>query len=73
MAIKKHKPTSPGRRFATWLQHEAVTKTEPERSLASSTEVQKQVGHTMVQLPQVRQRVATSSQRGCSRLSMSSG
>jgi large subunit ribosomal protein L2 len=33
MAIKKHKPTSPGRRFATWLQHEAVTKTEPERSL----------------------------------------
>ena len=33
MAIKKHKPTSPGRRFATWLQHEAVTKTEPEKSL----------------------------------------
>ena len=31
MAIKKHKPTSPGRRFATWLQHEAVTKTEPEK------------------------------------------
>ena len=34
----------------------------------SSTEVQKQVGQTMVQLPQVRQRSATSSQRGCSRL-----
>jgi large subunit ribosomal protein L2 len=33
MAIKKHKPTSPGRRFATWLQHEAVTKDEPEKSL----------------------------------------
>src|SRR3712207_1299585 len=33
MAIKKHKPTSPGRRFATWLQHEAVTKSEPEKSL----------------------------------------
>jgi large subunit ribosomal protein L2 len=33
MAIKKHKPTSPGRRFATWLQHEAVTRSEPEKSL----------------------------------------
>ncbi len=33
MAIKKHKPTSPGRRFATWLQHEAVTKSEPEKAL----------------------------------------
>ena len=33
MAIKKYKPTSPGRRFATYLQHEAVTKGEPERSL----------------------------------------
>src|SRR3990170_5373521 len=33
MAIKKHKPTSPGRRFATFLQHEAVTKDEPEKSL----------------------------------------
>src|SRR5215203_7563505 len=33
MAIKKHKPTSPGRRFATWLQHDAVTKAEPEKSL----------------------------------------
>ncbi len=33
MAIKKHRPTSPGRRFATWIQHEAVTKSEPEKSL----------------------------------------
>ncbi len=34
----------------------------------SSTEVQKQVGQTIVQLPHDRQRSATSSQRGCSRL-----
>ncbi len=34
--------------------------------------VQKQVGQTMVQLAQVRQRSATSSQRGCSRLRASS-
>ena len=33
MAIKKHRPTSPGRRFSTWLQHEAVTKDEPEKAL----------------------------------------
>src|SRR5215204_3038682 len=33
MAIKKYKPTSPGRRFATFLQHETVTKTEPEKAL----------------------------------------
>src|ERR671914_2482153 len=34
MAIKKYNPTSPGRRFATYLQHEAVTKgNEPEKSL----------------------------------------
>src|SRR5215213_539616 len=33
MAIKKYKPTSPGRRFATYLRHEAVTKDEPEKSL----------------------------------------
>src|ERR687889_1150972 len=34
MAIKKYKPTSPGRRFATYLQHEVVTKkNEPEKSL----------------------------------------
>ena len=32
MAIKKYKPTSPGRRFATYLQHEAVTKGTSPRS-----------------------------------------
>jgi large subunit ribosomal protein L2 len=31
--LKKYKPTSPGRRFATYLQHEAVTKSEPEKAL----------------------------------------
>ena len=46
--------------------------TSPVRSFSSSTEVQKQVGQTIVQLPQVRQRSATSSQRGCSRLASSS-
>jgi large subunit ribosomal protein L2 len=33
MAIKKHKPTSPGRRFATWSDRAEVTATEPEKSL----------------------------------------
>ena len=33
MAIKKHKPTSPGRRFATYSGREEVTKKEPEKSL----------------------------------------
>ena len=33
MAIKKHKPTSPGRRFATFSDHAEVTKKEPEKSL----------------------------------------
>jgi len=33
MAVKKHKPTSPGRRFATWNDNADVTKAEPERSL----------------------------------------
>jgi large subunit ribosomal protein L2 len=33
MAVKRHKPTSPGRRFATWLDRSEVTKTEPEKSL----------------------------------------
>ena len=42
----------------------------PARSFSSSTAVQKQVGQTIVQLPQVRQRSATSSQRGCSRLAV---
>src|ERR671911_2916990 len=33
MAVKKHKPTSPGRRFATWNDNADVTKSEPEKSL----------------------------------------
>jgi large subunit ribosomal protein L2 len=33
LAIKKQKPTSPGRRFATWVQRPEVTRTEPEKSL----------------------------------------
>jgi large subunit ribosomal protein L2 len=33
MAIRKHKPTSPGRRFATWSDHSEVTRSEPEKSL----------------------------------------
>jgi large subunit ribosomal protein L2 len=33
MAIRKHKPTSPGRRFATYSDNAEVTKSEPEKSL----------------------------------------
>ena len=33
MAVSKHKPTSPGRRFSTWPDRAEVTKTEPEKSL----------------------------------------
>lgn len=33
MAIKKFKPTSPGRRFVTVSDFEEITKTEPEKSL----------------------------------------
>jgi large subunit ribosomal protein L2 len=33
MAVKKHKPTSPGRRFATFSDNAEVTKKEPERAL----------------------------------------
>src|SRR5918992_3584709 len=33
MAIKRHKPTSPGRRFATWSDRAEVTKKEPEKAL----------------------------------------
>jgi large subunit ribosomal protein L2 len=33
MAIKKHKPVTPGRRFATWSDRPEVTKREPEKSL----------------------------------------
>src|SRR6187401_2345420 len=33
MAVRKHKPTSPGRRFATWLERAELTRSEPEKSL----------------------------------------
>jgi len=33
MAIKRHKPTSPGRRFSTWSDRAEVTKSKPEKSL----------------------------------------
>src|SRR3954454_17311478 len=33
MAIKKQKPTSPARRFATWLANENVTRSQTEKSL----------------------------------------
>jgi large subunit ribosomal protein L2 len=33
MPIKRHKPTSPGRRFATWAQNPELAKKEPERNL----------------------------------------
>jgi large subunit ribosomal protein L2 len=33
MAARKHKPTSPGRRFSTWLDHAEVTRSSPEKSL----------------------------------------
>ena len=33
MAIKKHKPTTPGRRFATWSDRAEVTRRAPEKSL----------------------------------------
>jgi large subunit ribosomal protein L2 len=33
MPLKKHKPTSPGRRFATWSDFQEITKDEPEKSL----------------------------------------
>jgi large subunit ribosomal protein L2 len=33
MALKKHKPTSPARRFATWSDQAEVTRTRPEKSL----------------------------------------
>src|SRR6476659_403875 len=35
MAIKRHRPTSPGRRFATWIVNDEVTKTTPEKSLTT--------------------------------------
>jgi large subunit ribosomal protein L2 len=33
MAVRKHKPTSPGRRFATYQDHTEVTRSSPEKSL----------------------------------------
>ncbi|MBW2726190.1 MAG: 50S ribosomal protein L2, partial [Deltaproteobacteria bacterium] len=33
MAIKSHKPTSPGRRFVTHLDFEEVTRSTPEKKL----------------------------------------
>ena len=33
MAVKRHKPTSPGRRFATWADRSELTKKAPERNL----------------------------------------
>jgi large subunit ribosomal protein L2 len=35
MAIKKHKPTSPARRFSTWVDRRELTRSEPEKSLVS--------------------------------------
>ena len=49
----------------------SATLTVPSRSEWTSVEVQKQVGQTIVQLAQARQRSATSAQRGLSSLSMS--
>ncbi len=37
MAIKKHKPTSPGRRFATYSDNAEITKKRPEKSLTEGT------------------------------------
>jgi large subunit ribosomal protein L2 len=33
MAIRKQKPTSPGRRFSTWVERSDVTRSKPEKSL----------------------------------------
>jgi large subunit ribosomal protein L2 len=33
LAVKKHKPTSPGRRFASWSDRAEVTRSRPEKSL----------------------------------------
>jgi large subunit ribosomal protein L2 len=32
--VRKHRPTTPGRRFATWAEHAEVTRKEPEKSLS---------------------------------------
>ena len=44
MALKKYKPTSPGRRFMSVSTFEEVTKTTPEKSL---TEPLKRKGDTI--------------------------
>jgi large subunit ribosomal protein L2 len=33
MPVRKHRPTTPGRRFATWADNREVTKAEPEKGL----------------------------------------
>ncbi len=33
MPVKRHKPTSPGRRFATWMVSDEITRDQPEKSL----------------------------------------
>jgi large subunit ribosomal protein L2 len=33
MPVRKHKPTTPGRRFATWADNREVTSSEPEKGL----------------------------------------
>jgi large subunit ribosomal protein L2 len=33
MAVKRHKPTSPGRRFASWSDRAEVTRSRPEKAL----------------------------------------
>jgi large subunit ribosomal protein L2 len=43
MALKKHKPTTPGRRFATWSEHAEVTRPEPEKRLTEG--LSKSGGH----------------------------
>jgi large subunit ribosomal protein L2 len=37
MAVRKHKPTSPGRRFATWVVRDEVTKQMPEKKLTKGS------------------------------------
>jgi large subunit ribosomal protein L2 len=37
MALKRHKPTSPARRFATFPDNAEVTRSEPEKSLVEGT------------------------------------
>src|SRR6187397_917932 len=34
MPVNKHKPTSPARRFSTWLTNDDITRSKPEKKLA---------------------------------------